>query len=715
MQPEKHNVTTQSASIQASELNSNETYQANLTKQPTQAVARRHVKLAREISKLLPCVIPAIAALAATPALSIPNDLSTVYGNGMVLQSPDGAARPEGVQLNGNSQSLDGYTFQRIENLNRSSVTISNWQTRELPVTLPNGQTATAVFYGSGDYAIEQPGDAVRRGFTLPEERITFSADPEFLRNSGLNGIVTHNAFTGDTHATTLNPTEFGSAHLRGGMTTSANWMVVRDQDGKVIFEGKPATYGAQLYWNGTTLELSDAEGLQIGEGNYRTTTESALETTIASEVQQRTRQELIETQHTVQGQRSWDTVETQQRTETSIEVKPFQTQEVKRSRQNFDANLNSIFPMQNVAILHRDKENAEKFALKTDFQLSGDIQSESNPTLSGQVRIPLDRDRGTASLNLLAGGAPQNDQPGQPDFYALVFGQVNTPLFNVENGQHRPSRMVAGMRFGGGVFHVPLAAQVMTQTITKSGVDVITERKTFNDTTTQTWGQNFSTNFTQQTVNDYVDTFRVDTTNQTPISRSTTDVVVTRPDGSTFVANDFRQVSESRGATVSTRASALVGSNLLSASSTILPGSTQYSAAHLLAQTTQSEQVGADTTSDRIVQDVSVRQTVSDRDAWGTLLFMNPYIGNFDLASILKPGSLLYEVGGNLVRSSMMDDVSFKDSNLYLSLGMPVWNPGFGSEKAGNQGLLTIRAYSTYLPMTNDVRVGAGLQLSGL
>lgn len=712
MQPE-NNVTTQSIqfNVPASKVEEN---QSKGISQEVKLTTRKHIKLAREISKLLPGVLPAIALLSGAPALANPANSLSIYGNGMVLQTENGATLPEGVQFNGQQQSLDEYQFLGIDSLDRSRVTITNWQTGDIPVTLPNGQAATAVFYGSANYQIEQPGNAVRRGFTLPEERITFSTDPEFLRNSGLNGIIHNNAFTGDAHGAALNPTEFGSAHTRGGMSTSANWMVVRDQSGTVIFEGTPATYAAQLYWTGSAVELSDAEGLHLGEGNYQTTTETLTETTTSSATTQRSRQETVETQHTLQGQRTWDTVDTQQRTETTVVAKPFQTQEITRTRQNFDANLNSLFPLQNVAILHRDKENPEKFALKTDFQVSGDIQSESSPTIAGQLRIPLDTKRGTSSLNLLVGGAPGNDQPGKPDFYALLFGQLNTPLFKVENGQQQPSKVVAGVRFGGGVFHVPVAAQVITQTITKSGVDVIAQRNLYNDFTTHTWGQDFTTNFTRQTTNDFVDTFRVDTVNQTPISRNTTDVVVTRTDGSTFVADGFRQTAETRGATVSTTAQSLVDSNLVASSSVVTPGATQFSAVQLLAQSSHSQLVDSHASSDRIVQDVTVTQTVSEKDAWGTLIFVNPYIGNFDLASVLKPGSLLYEAGGNFVRSSMLGNVSYKDSNLYLSLGMPVWNPNYGQETSRN-GLLTVRAYATYLPVTNDVKVGAGLQLSGL
>uniref|UniRef100_A0A832H624 Uncharacterized protein n=1 Tax=Oscillatoriales cyanobacterium SpSt-402 TaxID=2282168 RepID=A0A832H624_9CYAN len=631
----------------------------------------------------------------------------------MVLQTPQSTVLPEGGKFTGLEHSIESDRFLQIDSLDRSKLTITTWKTT-LPVTLPNGQTATATFYGSPDKPLETPGAAVQRGFTLPEERITFSTDPEFLRNSGLNGIQHNNAFTGEGHGSALNPTEFGNEHIKGGMTTSANWMVVRDQDGKVLFEGTPATYGAQLYWDGNVAQISDAEGLKIGEGNYQTNQETSTETTTETTQEQRSRQATVETQHTVQGQKNWSTVEVQQRTESSTTIKPFQTEETSQSRQSFGSDLSSIFPLHNVAILHRDKNVPGTFQLKTDFQLSGDVSSESNPTLSGQLRIPLDTKRGTSSLNILVGGAPQNDQPGQPDFYALLFAQLNTPLFRVVDGQHQPSRFVAGVRFGGGVFHVPVAEQVITRTISKSGLDILSERQTFNDFTTTNWGQNFTTNFTQRVANNYVDTYQINTTASTPVTRETTDVVVTRTDGSTYTAPGYQTVSERRGETVRTSAATLLSSNLVASTTAVQLGSTQVSDAQVLSQQTASQLVESDVTSERVVQDVSVKQTVSEKDAWGHVLFINPYIGNFDLASIKKPGSLLYEMGGNFVRSSLLGNVSYKDSNLYFTAGMPLWNPTLSDKKTAGIGLLTMRAYAVYLPMTNDVRVGGGLQLSG-
>ncbi|MDX2244516.1 MAG: hypothetical protein NW224_27900 [Leptolyngbyaceae cyanobacterium bins.302] len=717
MQPE--NVTTKASGVSnasgtdAAGLNASPTYQTESASRKTKSATRRSIKLAREISKLLPCVLPAVTVLSAVTASAIPVE-SSLYGTGMVLQAPDDSALPNGVTFTGKEGTIDRDRFLEIESLDRNQVTITNWQTRELSVTLPNGQAATAVFYGSTNYRFDQPGDAVKRGFTLPEERMTFSTNPEFLRTSGLNGILPNNAFTGEAHGSELNPTEFGNAFIKGGMTTSANWMIVRDRSGQVLFEGTPATYGAQLYWNGTTAELSDAEGLQIGEGNYQTTTETTTEITTASTLEQRSRQELVETQHSLQGKKTWSTVESRQRTETSTDSKPFQTEEVTQSQQNFVSDLSALFPLQTVAILHRDKANSGNLILKTGFQFAGDVKNDSNPTLSGQLRIPLNTKRGTSSLNVLVGGAPQNDKPGQPNFYALLFAQLNTPLFKTVKGQHQPNQFVAGMRFGGGVYHVPVAAQVVTQTVTKSGVDIISEQRTFNDFTTTNWGQDFTTTFTRQTTNDYVDTFRLDTIAQTPVSTDITDVVVTRTDGSTFIASDYRRTAERRGETTSSSTRSFIASDLVAANSIIQPGTTQYSSIQLLAQSTVSQLVGTDISTDRVVQDVTVTQTVSEKDAWGTLIFVNPYLGNFDLASVLQPGSLLYEVGGNFVRSSLLDHVSYKDSNLYMSLGMPVVNSAYEDTQSKGSNLLTIRAYATYLPVTNDVRVGAGLQLSG-
>ncbi|MBF2029242.1 MAG: hypothetical protein IGS48_21195 [Oscillatoriales cyanobacterium C42_A2020_001] len=679
---------------------------------PTKSKERYSVRLARQIAAQMPRLLPAIALLSATSALAVPVDSSSIYGKGMVLQTPQNTALPEGMKFTGNGHSIDSDRFLSIDSLDRSKLTLTTWQTT-LPVTLPTGQAATATFYGSPDKPLETPGVAVQRGFTLPEERITFSTEPEFLRNSGLNGILHNNAFTGEGHGSALNPTEFGNEHVKGGMTTSANWMVVRDKDGNVLFEGTPATYGAQLYWDGNVAQISDAEGLKIGEGNYQTSRETMTETTIEMTQQQRSRQDVVETQHSVQGQRTWSTVDVQQRTEFSTSTKPFQTEETSQSKQSFGTDLTSIFPLHNVAILHRDKSTSNTFQLKTDFQLSGDVSNESNPTLSGQLRIPLNTKRGTSSVNILVGGAPQNDQPGQPDFYALLFAQLNTSLFQVVDGQQQPSRFIAGVRFGGGVFHVPVAEQIITRTVSKSGMDILSERQTFNDFTTTNWGQNFTTNFSQRVTNDYVDTYRIDTTRSTPITRETTDVVVTRTDGSTFTAPDYRTVSERRGETFSTSATSLISSDLVASSTLIQPGTTQLAEAERLSQQTTSQLVGSEVTSQRVVQDVSVKQTISEKDAWGNLLFVNPYFGNFDLAPVKQPGSLLYEIGGNFVRSSLLGNVSYKDSNLYFTAGMPLWNPTLSDKKTAGTGLLTVRGYAIYLPMTNDVRVGAGLQLS--
>ncbi|EKQ69280.1 hypothetical protein OsccyDRAFT_1905 [Leptolyngbyaceae cyanobacterium JSC-12] len=712
MKPENHSINLPSVALIASNTNcSNDSTSRSIV--PAKTTQQRNVRLAREIAKHMPRLLPIIALMSATSALAIPVESNSVYGKGMVLQTSNSTVLPAGVQFTGVEHSIESDRFLQIESVDRSKLTITTWETT-LPVTLPSGKAATATFYGSPDKPLETPGTAVQRGFTLPEERITFSTDPEFLRNSGLNGIQHNNAFTGEGHGPTINPTEFGNAHIKGGMTTSANWMVVRDQDGKVLFEGTPATYGAQLYWDGNVAQISDAEGLNIGEGNYQTNREITTETTTETTQEQRSRQAIVETQHTVQGQKTWSTVEAQQRTELSTITKPFQTEETSRFRQTFGSDLRSIFPLHNVAILHHDKNTPSNFYLKTGFQLSGDVSNESNPTLSGQLRIPLDTRRGTSSLNILVGGAPQNDQPGQPDFYALLFAQLNTPLVRVVDGQYKPSRFVAGVRFGGGVFHVPIAEQVITRTISKSGLDILSERQTFNDFTTTTWGQDFTTNFTQQVANNYVDTYQVNTTIRTPVTRDITNLVVTRTDGSTFTAPGYQTVSEQRGDTVRTSAASLLGSTLVASTTTMQPGSTQFSEAQVLSQQTASQLVGAETTSQRVVQDVSVKQTVSEKDAWGHVMFINPYFGNFDLASIKKPGSLLYEIGGNFVRNSLLGNVSYKDSNLYLTTGVPLWNPTLSDTKTAGTGLLTMRAYAVYLPMTNDVRVGAGLQLSG-
>jgi hypothetical protein len=557
------------------------------------------------------------------------------------------------------------------------------------------------------------PGAAVQRGFTLPEERITFSTDPKSLRNSGLNGIRSGDAFTGPNDAR-LNPTEFGTAYTHGGMTTSANWMVVRDREGKVLFEGTPATYAAQLYWDGKSAIISDAEGLALGEGNYRKTDEHATETTQESASDRRLRQEVTETDHTLQGRNTWDVTDVQQRIELITKTQPFKTEEITQAKQTFTSDLSSIFPLQSVAILHRDPKAPSQFKLRTNFQVSGDITSESNPALSGQLRIPLDTKTGTSSLNLAIGSAPRNNQPGQPNFYALLYAQINTPLLRMDNGQYKPSPFVAGVRFGGGVFHAPVAAKIITQKITQSGVDIMSERRVMNDFTTTTWGQDFTTHFMQRVSNDFVDTFRTDTTHSTAINKTTTDVVVTNPDGSTYVASGYRQISEQRGQTISRSAVSLTNSELVASSTTIQPGKTEFSDAFVLNQQTTTQLVDASATNQRVVQDMTVTQTVSNQSAWGTLLFINPYFGNFDLAAVKKPGSFLYEVGGNFVRSSLLSNVSYKDSNVYVNVGVPLWNPAASGKKNAGNSLLTLRAHAAYFPLNQEFRAGIGLQFSG-
>lgn len=671
------------------------------------------LRLSHTIARWMPGMLSAITLLSATSALALPTESSSVYGKGMVLQAPDHIPLPEGVKFSGSQFSMGSDRFISIETLDPSKFTITSWKT-ELPVTIPNGQAAVATFYGSPEHPMETPGAAVQRGFTLPEERITFSTNPEFLKTSELNGIRHGEAFTNATDSSTMNPTEFGTAYTRGGMTTSANWMVVRDQNGKVLFEGTPATYGAQLYWNGKTAALSDAESLSIGEGNYQKTGEQSHEITNETVWDRRLRQEVSETEHSLQGRNTWNVTDTQQRVELSTTTRPFKAEEITQAKQNFNSDLTSIFPLQNVAILVRDPKTSDVFNLKTNFQLAGDVSNDSNPTLSGQLRIPIDTKKGTSSLNVVVGGAPQNHQPGQPDFYALVYAQLNTPLLRVENGRYQPNPVAAGVRFGGGVFHAPVAARTITQTVTKSGVDILSERRVFNDFTTTTWGQDFTSHFTQRMTNDYVDTYRINTTHTTPVTKQITDLVVTRTDGSTFTASDYRTISVHRGQTTSHSAAALTNSKLIASSTSIQPSKTEFSDAFVLNQQVTSQLVDANTTNQRVVQDVTVKQTVSDQAAWGDMLFINPYFGNFDLASISKPGRLLYEVGGTFVRSSLLGNVSYKDSNLYLNAGMPLWNPAASGRKAAGTGLLTLRAHATYLPINHDLRVGVGLQLSG-
>ena len=677
-----------------------------------QSFPQRSEKLSYTIACSMSGVVSAIVLLSASSALALPTEAS-IYGQGIVLQTPDHVALPDGIKFSNSQFSMGSDRFISLETFNPSKVTITSWKTA-LPVTMPNGQAAVATFYGSPDYPMATPGVAVQRGFTLPEERITFSTNPEFLRTSGLNGIGQGEAFTDPDQGARMNPTEFGTAYTHGGMTTSANWMVVRDRDGKVLFEGTPATYGAQLYWNGKTAVLSDAERLSLGEGNYQKTYDYANETTNETGWDHRLRQEVVETEHSLQGRKTWDVTDSQQRVELSTTTQPFKTEETTQAKRNFNSDLASIFPLQNVAILQRDLKIPNQFNFKTNFQLAGDVSNDSNPTLSGQLRIPLDTRKGTSSLNVVVGGAPQNHQPGQPDFYALLYAQFNTPLLRIENGQYQPNPFATGIRLGGGGFHAPVASRIITQTVTKSGVDIVSERRVFNDFTTTTWGQDFTTHFTQRMTNDYVDTYRIDTTHTTPITREITDVVVTRTDGSTFTAPNYRTVSVQRGQTISYSAAALTNSELVASSTSIQPGKTEVSNAFVLNQQTTSQLMEASTTSQRVVQDVSVKQTVSDQAGWGGILFINPYFGNFDLASVSKPGSLLYEIGGTFVRSSLLGNVNYKDSNVYLNVGMPVWNPGMSGKQDDGTGLLTLRAHATYLPVNHDLRVGVGLQLSG-
>ncbi|UIE39480.1 hypothetical protein [Leptodesmis sichuanensis] len=677
-----------------------------------QSLLQCSAKLSHAIACSMSGVVSAVVLFSASSALALPTEAS-IYGKGMVLQTPDHVVLPDGIKFSNSQFSMGSDRFIGIETLDPAKVTITSWKT-ELPVTMPNGQAAVATFYGSPEHPMATPGAAVQRGFTLPEERITFSTNSEFLRTSGLNGIGQGEAFTGPDQGSKMNPTEFGTAYTRGGMTTSANWMVVRDREGKVLFAGTPATYAAQLYWNGKAAALSDAEGLSIGEGNYQKSNDYANETTHETAWDHRLRHEVVETEHSVQGRKTWDVTETQQRLELSKITQPFQAQETTQAKQNFNSDLASIFPLQTVSILQRDLKIPHKFNFKTNFQLAGDVSNDSNPTLSGQLRIPLDSQKGTSSLSVVVGGAPRNHQPGQPDFYALLYTQFNTPLLRVENGQYQPNPFAAGIRLGGGVFHAPVASRLITQTVTKSGVDIISERRVFNDFTTTTWGQDFTTHFTQRVANDYVDTYRIDTTHTTPMTREITDVVVTRTDGSTFTAPDYRTVTVQRGQTISDRAAALTNSELVASSTSIQPGQTEVSNAFVLNQQTTSQLVEASTASQRIVQDVSVKQTVSDQAGWGDILFINPYFGNFDLASVSKPGSLLYEIGGTFVRSSLLGNVNYKDSNVYLNVGMPVWNPGMSGKQDAGTGLLTLRAHATYLPVNHDLRVGVGLQLSG-
>lgn len=696
---------------------------ANLPHAKSFKSANHNAKLSYTIARCVPGLMSVIALLSASSAFALPADpsadLSDIYGKGMVLQTPNNVALPDGMKFSGSQASMGNDRFLGIETMDPSKITITSWSTT-LPVTMPDGQAAVATFYGSPKYGSSEhpmttPGAAVQRGFTLPEERITFSTDPEFLRTSGLNGLGYHDAFTAASEGPKINPTEFGTLYTHGGMTTSANWMIVTDQNGKVLFEGTPATYGAQLYSaDGKTAVLSDAEGLKIGEGNYQKTTEQTNETTTETDWDHRTRQEVTDTEHAVQGRNTWDVTDTQQRVELSTTTQPFKTETTTQAKQNFDANLAPIFPLQNVTILEQDPKAPAKFNFKTNFQLSGDVSNDSNPTLSGQLRIPIDTKKGTSSLNVVVGGAPRNRQPGQPDFYTLLYGQLNTPLLRVENGQYRPSPVAAGVRFGGGVFHAPVASRTITQTVTQSGIDITSERRVFNDFTTTTWGQDFTNHFTQRVTNDYIDTYRIDTTHTTPVTREIQDVVVTRTDGSTFTAPDYRKVSEERGQTISHSASTLTGSELVASLTSIQPGKTELSEAFVLNQQTTSQLVEADATTQRVVQEVSVKQTVSDQAAWGDMLFINPYFGNFDLASITKPGRLLYEVGGTLVRSSLLGNVNYKDSNIYLNAGMPLWNPATSGKQDAGTGLLTLRAHATYMPMNHDLRVGVGLQLSG-
>lgn len=670
-------------------------------------------KLSHTLARWMPRMLFAVTLLSAPSALALRTEPSSIYGKGMVLQTPDHVALPEGFKFSNSQFSIKNDRFLGIETLDATKLTITSWQT-ELPVTMPNGQAAVATFYGSPEHPMATPGAAVQRGFTLPEERITFLTNPEFLRTSGPNGIRHGEAFTNPEEGSSLNPTEFGTAYTHGGMTTSANWMVVRSKDGKVLFEGTPATYAAQLYWDGKTAVLSDAEALSLGEGNYQKTHDHSHEITNETVWDRRLRQEVAETEHSLQGRNTWDVSDTRQRVELSTTTQPFNVEEKNQTKQNFTSDLTSIFPLQNVAILQRDSKVPDRFTLRTNFQLAGDVNNDSNPTLSGQLRIPLDTKKGTSSLNVVVGGAPRNKQPGQPDFYALLYAQLNTPLLRVENGRYQPNPFVAGVRFGGGVFHAPVAAKIITQTITKSGVDIISERRVLNDSTTTTWGQDFTTHFTQRVSNDYVDTYRIDTTRTTPISKEITDVVVTRTDGSTFTAPGYRTTSVHRGQTTSHSAAALTNSELIASSTSVQPGKTEFSNAFVLNQQTTTQLVDTNTTAQRIVQDVSVTQTVSDQSGWGEMLFINPYFGNFDLASISKPGRLLYEVGGNFIRSSLLGNVSYNDSNLYVSAGMTLWNPAMSGRKDAGTGLLTLRAHATYRPMNHDVRVGVGLQLSG-
>lgn len=666
-------------------------------------------------SIVLSAPIVLISAIS-TRAQEIPQQSPVrIYGDQPVLQLPTDKTRPEALEPLTSGVRVDEFRFQRLETVEESDLPFNSWSTT-LPVELPNGQEATATFHGSTEFPYREPGVATQRGFTLPEEQFRFSTDPAFLRDSGLEGIEAYDALTRTGEGPIVNPTEFGTEFIQGGMSTGANWVVIKNEVGEVIYEGTPPTYGAQIYWNGESAEITDAEYLYLGEGEYITNTEQEIEQTGEAVTQDtRSRQEVVENSGVMEGQRTWTETDTQQRVEVTTSQQPFQTQQVTEEEETFDADLTTLFPLQNVPILKWASEGRERLEVTPGFQLTGGVDDTGQVSLAAAVQVPIDEEFGTSRVGLAIGGSPGSDDPGETDFYGLLFLQLNTPLFRVVDGDYVPAPTVAGVRLGGGGFHVPYASRTVTQTATVSGVELVSKQQVFADTTLTQFGQTSRTPFTRQTINQYQDTYQVTTAFFAPIITETTEVLVTRPDGSTLIAGpEYQTVEVSQGDPFARTSESLLNTELIASSQSMSLGKPQYSDPFILSQQTTSNLVAVDTASQRVVQNVAVTSTSTERDsAWGSILFLNPYVGNFHLAAISQPGTFLYELGGNLVRSSLLDNQDFDNSNLYLTGGVPLLSPASGGNSTDLS--LTIRGYVNYFPWQSDVRAGVRLELTGL
>ncbi len=94
-------------------------------------------KLSHAIACSMSGVVSAVVLFSASSALALPTEAS-IYGKGMVLQTPDHVVLPDGIKFSNSQFSMGSDRFIGIEALDPAKVTITSWKT-ELPVTMPNG------------------------------------------------------------------------------------------------------------------------------------------------------------------------------------------------------------------------------------------------------------------------------------------------------------------------------------------------------------------------------------------------------------------------------------------------------------------------------------------------------------------------------------------------------------------------------------------------